>query len=175
MHVFPCRRVAPFAMLYAACAGSSPNGAGQLESAGGRPADSDTVTALAPESLHIRLDVPAETRTGRAVRIVIKLENRGERPLELYLRGRTIAFDIFIATADGQPVWQRLKDEVIPAIIQLKTLAPGEVLELKEEWDQRSNDGEVAGPGSYMVRATILTDGPRPLETDPASLRIVPA
>jgi hypothetical protein len=161
-------------MLCAACAGSPPSGAGQLDGAGSWPADSDTVTALAPESLHIRLDVPAETRTGRAVPIVIKLENRGERLLELYLRGRTITFDIFIATADGQPVWQRLKDEVIPAIIQLRTLRPGEVLELKEQWDQRGDDGEAIIPGSYMVRGVILTDGPRPLETAPASLRIVP-
>jgi hypothetical protein len=151
------------ALSYAGCAGG--------QSRGSR--DQDTVTATAPDSLRIGLDLPREVRTGQAVPIVIRVENTGERPMDLYLRGRTIAFDIFITRSDGQVVWQRLRDEIIPAIIQLKVLRPGEVLELKDEWRQRSNNGEPVGPGSYGVRGTVLTDGPAALETPPASLRIV--
>jgi hypothetical protein len=136
-------------------------------------ADPDSVIAMAPESLHVRLDLPNEVRVGQAVPIVIRLENGGNQPLDLYLRGRTIAFDIFVAREDGQIVWQRLKDEVIPAIIQLKVLRAGEVLELKDEWRQRGNRGEPVEPGRYAVRGAVLTDGPAPLETTSVSLRIL--
>jgi hypothetical protein len=135
----------------------------------------DTVTATAPESLRVRLEIPELVLAGQVVPIVIRLENGGQRPLDLYLRGRTIAFDIFITRRDGHVVWQRLKDEIIPAIIQLKVLQPGEVLELKDEWRQRSNRGEPVEPGSYVVRGTVLTDGPNPLETASESLRIAPS
>ncbi len=128
---------------------------------------------MTADSLRISLDVPEMVTAGKPVPVVIRLENGGARPLDLYLRGRKIAFDIFIARVDGQLVWQRLKDEILPAIVQLKALWPGEVLELKEEWDQRDNGGEAVGPGSYIVRGTVLTDGPSPLPTDSASLRIV--
>jgi hypothetical protein len=155
------------ALSHTGCAGGMPEGTGHSV------AELASMTATAPESLRVRLDVPAEVHVGQPVPIVVRLENNGERPLDLYLRGRTIAFDIFITRTDGQIIWQRLKDEVIPAIVQLKVLRPGEVLELKDEWRQRGNRGAPVEPGRYSVRATVLTDGPAPLETTSASLRIV--
>lgn len=134
----------------------------------------DLPILMPPDSLQLSLAVPKAVAAGKPVPVVIRLENASAHPFDLYLRGRTLAFDIFIARVDGVPVWQRLKNEVIPAIVQLKTLRPGEVLELKEQWDQRGNSGEVIGPGSYTVRGTILTDGPSALETASATLRIVP-
>jgi hypothetical protein len=144
--------------------------------AGGPPRVSSDRGAVTtdPDSLRISLDLPREVRSGQPVPIVIRLENTGTKPLDLYLRGRTIAFDVFVADSNGDVVWQRLKDQVIPAIIQLKVLQPGGVLELEEEWLQRGNGGEPLGPGSYLVRGSVLTDGPA-LETAPASLRIVPS
>jgi hypothetical protein len=131
-------------------------------------------TAMTLDSLRIHLNVPPVVLTGDPVPVVIRLENGGARPLDLYLRGRTIAFDIFITRADGRPVWQRLKDEIIPAIIQLKTLRPGQVLEVRDEWHQQGSRGEPVGPGTYLVRGMVLTDGPDALETASASLRIIP-
>jgi hypothetical protein len=69
-------------------------------------------------------------------------------------------------------VWRRLAGEVIPAVVQLRTLAPGEVLELRAEWDGRPARGAPA-PGDYWVRGLLLTDGPEPLATPAAGLRIV--
>jgi len=126
------------------------------------------------DSLRISLDLAREVRTGEPVPIAIRLENTGKRPLDLYLRGRTIAFDIFVNRPDGTVVWQRLENEIIPAIIQLKVLQPGEVVVLKDKWTQRDNQAKPVAPGSYVVRGAVLTDGLAPLETPPASLRVLP-
>jgi hypothetical protein len=167
-------RVGMLAMSYAGCAGHPPGESADSAVSAAPMAESKTMTPMAPESLRVRLEVAREIRVGQPVPIVLRLENTGERPLDLYLRGRTIAFDIFITRPAGRIVWQRLKDEIIPAIVQLKVLRPGEVLELKDEWPQRDNRGEPVAPGSYVVRGTVLTEGPAALETPPASLLIAP-
>lgn len=157
---------APAALLVVLCAGCakkphSSEPAGNLS----------TVTADASDSLRISLVAPREATSGQPVPIVIRLENPSSRPVDLYLRGRTITFDIFVTRPAGQVAWQRLKDEVIPAVIQLKTLQPKGVIELEAEWDQRDNRGNRLPPGTYSVRGTVLTDGPA-LETRAAPLRI---
>jgi hypothetical protein len=173
MYVVAGLLIAILALSLLDCA-DSPPGRTVYSAASGTPtAASDKAIGMPAESLHLSLNVPEQARHGQAVPIVIRLENRGERPLDLYLRGRTIAFDIFVSRPDGHVVWQRLKDEIISAIIQVKVLQPGEVLELKDEWRQRGNRGEPVGPGRYLVRAAVLTDGPAALETTSASLRIV--
>jgi len=163
MHLSLGIRAGLVALSCAGCAGDPPKVS----------SDRGIVTADS-DSLRISLDRPREVRSGQPVPIVIRLENTGTKPLDLYLRGRTIAFDVYVAHSNGDVVWQRLKDQVIPAIIQLKVLRRGEVLELEEEWPQRGNRGEPLGPGSYVVRGSVLTDGPA-LETAPASLRILPS
>lgn len=94
------------------------------------------------------------------VSIGIHLQNLGDGPLELYLRGRTIAFDIVIGDATGRVVWRRLEREMIPGIIQFKRLASGEVLELFDNWDQRTNRGNPIEPGAYTVRASFSPTAP---------------
>jgi hypothetical protein len=163
MHVHWGVLIALVALLCVGCAGT------EAKARSGQ----DIMTASS-DSLRLSLDLPREVRAGQPVPIAIRVENTGTRPLDLYLRGRTIAFDIFVTRPKGDVVWQRLKDEIIPAIIQLKVLGPGEVLELKDEWHQRDHRGKPVPPGSYLVRGSILTDGPA-LETRAAPLRIMPA
>lgn len=127
--------------------------------------------ATASDSLRLRLDVPDEVRVGESVPIALSVENVAERPIDLHLTGRTIAFDLVVVDTDGAVVWRRLEGAVIPAILQLRTLAPGEVLELDDTWNQRSNVGEAVEPGTYTVQGEVLTDED-PLVTPAEKLRI---
>jgi hypothetical protein len=106
------------------------------------------------------------------VPFTLRVENAGEQPLDLYLRGRVLTFDIVVMSADGRPVWRRLANEVIPAILQLRVLAPGEMLEMRARWDQRDSRGTRVDVGAYQARAAVLTDAD-PLETEAVPLRIV--
>jgi hypothetical protein len=109
---------------------------------------------------------------GKAVPIIIRLENKSAEPLELYLRGREATCDIVVTANDGHVVWRRLEGEVVPAIIQLAVLAPGEIVEVRDIWDQRDNSGLPAQPGSYTIRGSVLTDGSATLESPAIPLRI---
>lgn len=129
------------------------------------------VTATPSDSLRLWLDVSAEVRAGEPVPITLRAENITERSRDLYLTGRTIAFDLTVTNEDGAVIWRRLEDEVIPAILRLETLEPGETLSLDDTWEQRSNDGEPVAPGTYTVRGEILTEE-EPLVTPEVALRI---
>lgn len=138
--------------------------AAQVEARAGVP--------FAQEGAVVSLVVPSSAVAGAPVAIKIRVANETSAPLDLYLRGRDIAFDIAISDSTGDAVWRRLEGEVVPAILQLKTLAPGEVLELSHDWDQKSQRGVAVEPGRYVVRGSVLTDGRSRLESAPAALEI---
>lgn len=123
------------------------------------------------DSLRLLLELPERVPPGRAVPITLVVENLTDRPLDLYLRGRTIAFDLTVRRADGGVVWRRLEDEVIPAILRIETLQPRGRLELRAEWDQRTNAGEPVPPGDYEVQGELLTEQD-PLATPHVRLRV---
>ena len=124
-----------------------------------------------PAQLRISLTAPESARLGSTVPVIIQVQNTGDAAIELYLRGREIAYDVLFKDATGETVWRRLEGEVIPGVIQLRVLVPGEVLELSHKWNQRTNRGELVRPGVYTVEGTVLTDGPNPLA--PTSQQIV--
>lgn len=138
----------------------------------GRGQADSTMAAAAADSLRLQIEVPAQVPAGRPVPIVLRASNAGKRPRELYLLGRTATFDVTITAEDGRTIWRRLQDSTVPAILQVRTLAPGEVLEARYDWDQRASGGAAVGPGRYTVRGALLTDA-RPLETPPAALRVL--
>lgn len=129
---------------------------------------------VSTDSLRFEIDLPRKVMSGETVPITLRVRNAGADTLELCLRGRTITFDVDVTRGDGRAVWRRLEGQVIPAILQIRQLAPGESLVLNADWDQRGNDGDVVPPGSYTVEGTLLTDGVDPLRTAPAPLQIVP-
>lgn len=101
------------------------------------------------------------------------MTNETRHALDLYLRGRVLTFDVLVAPPDGAVVWRRLEDEIIPAIVHLRTLAPAERLELVTEWDQRTRQGSPVDPGEYTARGLLLVEG-EPLETKSVPFRIEP-
>lgn len=127
------------------------------------PVDSPTVT----------LDVPREVQAGEAVPMTLRVTNATDRPLTLRLRGRPIAFDLVVTREDGSIVWRRLEGAMIAMVLQVRTLAPGETLQLEDVWQQQAARGTRAGPGNYTVTAALLTDSPTPLRSPPTPLRIV--
>ena len=123
------------------------------------------------DSLGLALEVPPRVRLGEPVPIELRLENLTGRALDLYLRGRTITFDVVIARPSGEVVWQRLHDEIIPAIVHLRTLAPGERLKLEAVWNQQTDQGRPVESGEYTAHGLLLVEG-EPLKTPPVPLRI---
>ena len=129
-------------------------------------------TLLGSMTLHLVL--PARVRLGEKVPITLQLKNTSRKPATAYLQGRPVAFDIIITRRDGTPVWRRLEGAVVPAVLQVGSLAPGAVLEFHDTWPQRTNLGAAVGPGDYLVTGVLPTDPPAELRTRPARLRILP-
>lgn len=135
------------------------------------PSGSPSVTQQGGDSLALELVVPPEVRAGEVVPLTMRVRNVSARPRDLYLRGRSPTLDVIITTPNGDTLWHRLRDEVIPAILGLRALGPGEELEIEARWDQRTEDGMAAAPGEYQARGVLLTDGD-PLVTALVSFRI---
>ena len=127
---------------------------------------------FAQEGAVVTLEMPETVNVGTPVPIRIRVRNESSSPLDLYLRGREPTFDIAIADSSGDAVWRRLEGEVTQAVLQLKTLAPGEVMELSHTWDQKSQRGQQVPLGRYVVKGSLVTDGQSTLESPPATLEI---
>lgn len=123
------------------------------------------------DSLRLDLVVPAQVHAGEPVEMTLRVENVAERPLDLYLVGRTIAFDLVVEDPAGVEVWSRLHDQVVQQILRVEHLAPGETLVLENTWRQQSNAGRPVEPGEYQVRGKLLAEG-GPLLAGPVPLRI---
>lgn len=126
------------------------------------------------EPLRLSLEVPGRVQAGETVPITLRVTNSGEEAVDLRLRGRPPAFDVAVAASDGSVVWRRLEGAIGTAILQTRTLEPGESLELRGEWDQRDRRGTRVAPGPYTVRGTLPTESRGPLEAGPVPLRILP-
>jgi hypothetical protein len=142
-------------------------------SAGADPGNVAEMTTddAAGDSLQLEIQAPARVVRGAAVAIVLRVANVSGRDLDLYLRGRTVAFDIVVMDDGGNTVWRRLDGDIIPAIIRLETLRAGNALELRDEWLQVTQHGEPAPAGTYLVRGELLTEG-EPLLTDTVRLTL---
>jgi hypothetical protein len=156
---------AALALAGVACRSGQPGGAGMNAQGGLVVADAGT------DPLRLELILPPRVRQGQPVPLRLRAQNVSGRAFDLYLRGRTITFDVIIARAAGEVVWRRLEGEIIPAIIQLHPLAPGEQIEVEAEWDQRTKDRKRVEPGEYVATGLLLVEGD-PLRTPPTPLTI---
>ena len=129
-------------------------------------------TLVSPLRLTILL--PDSVPLGKPVPITLRLTNLGGKPVTAYLQGRPVAFDVIVSRRDGTPVWRRFEGAVVAAVLQVRSLAAGEVLDFSETWPQRTNLGAPVRPGEYFVTGVLPTDPPAELRTRPALLRILP-
>jgi hypothetical protein len=113
------------------------------------------------------LVLPTVAPQGTDVPIVVRVRNASDRPLDVIFMGRTIAFDIVVAGPDGTVVWRRLQGAMIEQILQVRTMTPGESLELRDTWKA------AVPPGRYTVRGAIPTDQPQPFRTPEGVIDIV--
>jgi len=136
-------------------------------------ANNATPSAAVTESDTLRLETsaPAEVRAGDPIPITLRVHNVSGRALTLHLAGRNLVFDILVHAANGREVWQRLRDQAIPAILRIEQMQPDSVLEMSEHWDQRTNDGEAVPPGEYTIEGSLPTDG-EPLVTPSVRVRV---
>ena len=116
--------------------------------------------------------LPGRVRAGEPVPITLTVENRAPHAIDVYLRGRTPTFDVVVTRPDGAVAWRRLENEIIPAMLQVRTLGPAERLDLVTEWDQRTNRGRPIDAGEYSARGLLLVEGD-PLETSSVPFHIV--
>lgn len=123
------------------------------------------------DSMRMELVVPSKVPVGQPVSMTLRIRNTTDRPITLYLQGRPVAFDLVVEQAGGEVVWRRLEGATVSAILGVRTLKPGEVLELKESWKQKTRAGERVGAGDYTVSGSVLTDR-EPIRAGPVPLRI---
>ncbi len=134
--------------------------------------NASTVTPAQADSLILQLDAPAEAPAGTAVRLKLTLRNSGKQPVSVMLGGRPPS-DFVVTAPDGAEVWRWSTDQVIQAILEMKTLQPGEQLEYSAEWPARDSRGTLVSPGRYKVRGVLNTDPPEKIETSPKELVLV--
>jgi hypothetical protein len=126
------------------------------------------------DTMTLDLVLPGTVQVGDSVSIMLRVTNTGRKPATLYSQGRPTAFDIVVARPDGSLVWHRLNQAVISSVLQVRELAPGEMLEFEDSWDQRDDRGQAVSAGEYRVTGVLPTDPPAELRSRPARLRILP-
>jgi hypothetical protein len=127
------------------------------------PAPNHSVSIRVGDSVQVTLELPARARVGDIVAIELRVTNITNRPVELHLQGRDVVYDLMVSTNDGL-LWRRLQGRTVQSILQLKSLAPAEVMLLRDVWKPEQ-------PGDYTVRGEIPTDA-EPLRTKSATLQV---
>lgn len=129
--------------------------------------------AATEAALDLRILFPPAVVSGRPIPLLLRVTNTLDEPADLYLFGRTVAFDMVVSREDGTEVWRRMEGETVQSILQLRTLAPGESMGLTDTWDGRTREGVLVPPGDYTVQALLPIEG-WSLTTPAVPLRILP-
>jgi hypothetical protein len=122
--------------------------------------------------MRFELAAPAEVPRGRPVPITLRLINAGDHQITVYLAGRPTAFDIVVSDETGTVVWRRLAGQTVAAILGVHSLEPGDTLTFEDVWPQRDARGQPVPDGTYRLVGLLPTDGPEPLRTPHATVRV---
>lgn len=129
-----------------------------------------------PLSVSLRVNLrttKAQAQLGETVRLEIEVRNRGNRPIELTLRGRP-AYEFVITTRDGTEVWHWPREQVSQDVSKVVKLYQRDQLDLKAKWDQVNNYGQPVSPGTYWVRGILHLEESQAIETQSVLLLIQP-
>jgi len=88
--------------------------------------------------------------------------------------GRTPTADFLVTDARSRPVWSLLRGRSMLGALRLYPLGPGQRLQVRQVWDQRSDDGLLVAPREYLIKATLVTDQVGGLAAPPIRVQIVP-
>ena len=138
------------------------------------------------EAISLSLQIPPSVALGETVPLTLIAKNVSDVPVELQLEGSEEydfagAADFVVETSDGVQIWGCCDDgELSEADLSIKTLNPGEELNIEDEWPYTDSEGTPAHVGSYVVRGSLLVtvdaNTPRErelmLEAEPVSLEI---
>lgn len=122
-------------------------------------------------AMRVELILPTSVHAGDTVAITLRATNAGSAPVDLVLPGRPTAFDIVVTNRAGAQVWRRLRGADVAAALGVRTLQPGDTLELTDRWTQVDNVGGPVAPGTYYVHGYLPAEG-QPLTTATHELRI---
>lgn len=97
---------------------------------------------------------------GEAVRITFIVENPTQQNVTFrFSSGQR--YDIW-AVGDTGEVWRWSRGKAFTQALTSLTLKPGERRTFEETWNQASNEGRQAAPGTYGIFAQLTTMQPRP-------------
>jgi len=108
------------------------------------------------ENLFVELIVPDTVAYGADLPLVIEITNTGSETLDLEIGageeyGYAGAFDFWIAPGESKILWHWNCGKAYPAILGLKSLAPGEKIAMQGTWEQIDYNSEPVAPGNYLV------------------------
>lgn len=123
-----------------------------------------------PLPLKVELILPAaEFPLGTPVEMTLRVTNPTSETVRAYT-SYPGGYD-FAVHSGGEEIWRWSHDKVFVAMVGQLVLAPGEVREFRETWDQKDNEGQPVPAGAYMAIGFLATH-PR-LRTDPVPFQIV--
>lgn len=101
-----------------------------------------------PVGVSLTLEAPERVRLGDSVRVLVRVSNGGQSTAQLYLRGSEATVDVEVMN-ERREVWRVLEQAVIPALLRLEMLAPGQSLEAAQHWKPTER-------GTYRIVAMLL-------------------
>lgn len=108
------------------------------------------------ENLSVELIVPDTVAYGADLPLEIEITNNGSETLNLEIgAGEKFryagAFDFWIAPREGKALWNWNCGRFWPAILGLKSLAPGEKIVMHGTWEQVDYNSQPVTPGTYLI------------------------
>ncbi|MBC7349115.1 MAG: hypothetical protein H5U05_03990 [Candidatus Aminicenantes bacterium] len=91
------------------------------------------------------------------ISFTLTLRNEGSKTLELVSSSSQL-YDIEVYQKPGILIWNWANDKSFLAVITTITLEPAQVQVYQATWEVRTNQGHPVPPGTYNVRAHLVTE-----------------